>query len=100
MGGRSELSMCSRICISHSSAYLQLQHTARYGSKCAVTHGWSDWNRWERVEESKMPVVREREAIEHNFSFDQYPQMVVWACALCVDWDGRRDEARTHLKDV
>ncbi|KAI0793709.1 hypothetical protein C8Q74DRAFT_1215236 [Fomes fomentarius] len=84
-----------------------LDHEAVYGWEAALEHarkcvreGWPAWDRWERVEESKMPAVREREAIEHNFSFDQYPQMVVWVCALCVNWDGRRDEARTHLKDV
>lgn len=88
--------MRGRVCISRSLASLQFEHaTDGAENRCP---DW--WHRvegeWEPVEEIETPVVRAREAIQ----LDQYPKMVVWACALCTDWHGLRDHAQTHLKDM
>lgn len=73
---------------------LQIQH-----SFFALRKGHNHQN-WVRVPDDKMPDVRAKEAITHDplFHWQAPSANKTWACALCVDWHGSRDELRAHMK--
>ena len=57
--------------------------------------------RWERVGEDKMETIRELEAAQSQplLASHDSPVGVIWACALCIHWDGPRGQVQAHLKE-
>ncbi|TFK92468.1 hypothetical protein K466DRAFT_650444 [Polyporus arcularius HHB13444] len=55
---------------------------------------------WARVPQGSMLNVRRNEAMAHD-TLSHWRHLstgCIWACALCVDWCGRGDAAREHMR--
>ena len=53
--------------------------------------------KWSCVDQEDMPVVLELEAEAEKVSVEMPGS--VWACSLCLEWDGRGKEVVAHLNE-
>ncbi|RDX50896.1 hypothetical protein OH76DRAFT_1481957 [Lentinus brumalis] len=73
-----------------------------YTWDAALVHAWSkksliEHDQWESVGSNDMQTIKKLEEKEHVRFPSLWSPGSVWACSLCVDWDGEGHDVVSHL---
>ena len=78
--------------LTRHSDFGQLEHVYSHFSSNSELH-----DRWQAVSVEDLEVVKKLEATEHADIPSLSTFGSVWACSLCVDWNGRAQAVKAHL---